>query len=288
MSRCFSVTTDEITSGSDYVTAKRRKNIYRTMQRSVQSQGNSAAAYLADNRNYRLKTTLQMPAPGSLGGHPCTSNSCLAQSQSYSDYLNMVRGRMYVNPKLAVPAGSKHHVSLSSMLQRHIGMNDLSILSPQVMTKALLLKPGFPDPTIWSLPYRPNCLGVPPEGETFDNFIYNGYPATVVDPNFQLYRGNCAKKNHSLKSRLYGVPCANANSYRYYQLAQAQPSSGVMFPSPVSFAYHKPGCPCAGCCDGGGSWGKGPPDCLPQYCASNPAPDQLEKVTDQKPCTTIC
>ena len=269
MSRCFSVTNDEIRTGSDYVTAKRRKNIYRTMHRSLHSPGNAKTAYLADNRNYRVKQCSNVP-----------HTDCLAQSQSYYDYLNMVRGRMYVNPKLVVPGGSKYNVSLSSMLQRYV---DPSV-DPQVMTKTLTVKdPGTTTGASWALPYIRNTVGLPPDGEDYDNFFYTGYPATIVDPKFQFYRDiDCNESRQSLKLNLYGVPCANASTYRYYQIAQSQPSSGVMFPSPVSFGNLGPEVQCAP--SNPATWGKGAPICNITKCGSNPAPDQLEQVEDKKPC----
>lgn len=265
MSNCFSANDSEIICSSDYTLAKKRMNVYRTMQRSVLSKRpNARTAYLANNRNYRLKTPSQLAR---------TNGNCLAQSHSYSDYLNMVRGKHYVSPKLTMPPGVGNW--LPGLLQR-------------MVTKPPLMQKTFASPE-WKPPYLPNQLDVtmPPkkEGTT-------GWPATVTDPSYTMYRSPC---NESVTSAdisklltLYGVPWANAQSYLYYQYAMTQPSSGVMFPSKVSFDAINVGNNCCNDCgEGNGTWGA---ESVPRLAPLSPlpAPAYINRVDNKKQCLKTC
>ncbi len=268
MSNCFSANDSEIICSSDYTLAKKRMNVYRTMQRSVLSKRpNARTAYLASNRNYRLKTPSQLAR---------TNGNCLAQSHSYSDYLNMVRGKHYVSPKLTMPPGVGNW--LPGLLQRMV-TNDQLLQKTSTVT----------NPSQWTLPYVANQLHVPTVSEKEDS---KGWPPTVTDPLYTMYRSPC---NDSVTSAdisklltLYGVPWANAKSYLYYQYAMTQPSSGVMFPSKVSFDSINAGDKCCNDCgEGGGKWGA---DRVPDsvHTPPLPPPAYINRVDNKKPCPKTC
>lgn len=293
MSRCFAGNDTDIVSSSDYIIARKRKNIFSTMQKSVGGFGNpnarDRASYLAHNRNYRLKTRSQLPL-----GIKHNAN-CLAYSHSYADYLNMVKGKHYANPKLLVPPGVGNW--LPSFLQRVVA-------KPQMAQKIAIGKMDGGAGKVWGLPYAFNVLERPPNGEDFSTYVHSGYPPNILDPHYEYYKGNCQNPDSSLKFAkiaalgLYGVPAANANDYRYYQLAMTQPTSGMMYPSKVSFDYvgqsgpdgKNEGC-CNSCGEGTGDWmAKAPGLSQPCYDTGGwidkqTAPGSLPFVKDQKPCS---
>ena len=105
MSSCFTKATDEIITSSDYTTFKKRRQIYKTMALSLPEH---SMEYLYDNRNYKVEK--------------CDDEYILAQSHSYSAYLDMVRGEKYnvALPSLPlppVPTAVKYKSSLGSFLQ---------------------------------------------------------------------------------------------------------------------------------------------------------------------------
>ena len=295
MNRCFAGNDTDIVSSSDYIIARKRKNIFSTMQKSVGGFGKpnarDRASYLAHNRNYRLKTRSQLP-PGIKH-----NANCLAYSHSYADYLNMVKGKHYANPKLLVPPGVGNW--LPSFLQR-------VVTKPQMAQKIAVGKMDGAAGKIWGLPYAFNVLERPPNGEDFSTYVHSGYPPNILDPHYEYYKGNCQNPDSSLKFAkiaalgLYGVPAANANDYRYYQLAMTQPTSGMMYPSKVSFDYvgqgqsgsgGKNGGCCNSCGEGTGDWMAKEPG-SPKHCYDDgkwydtqSAPGSLPFVKDQKPCT---
>jgi hypothetical protein len=201
-----------------------------------------------------------------------TNGNCLAQSHSYSDYLNMVRGKHYVSPKLTMPPGVGNW--LPGLLQR-------------MVTKPPLMQKTFASPA-WTPPYKQNQLHVITASDREES---TGWPATVTDPLYIMYRSPCkdsvTSADISKLLTLYGVPLANAQSYLYYQYAMTQPSSGVMFPSKVSFDTINAGDNCCNDCgEGGGTWGaervdsSAPPPL--------PAPAYINSVDNKKPCSSPC
>lgn len=243
MSSCFAGDDRAITSSSEVTRARKQRAIYKAMQTSVRRGEKSRSAYLGWNRNYRLKAPNQLPTTS-------PSADCLASSHSYDDFMNIVRGRLLVDPKLEVPPGVG--TWLPSLLTRAVAADE-----PQMMQK-LADTPTADNKKTWTLPYIRDVLERPPNGEDFTTYVHTGYPPNLTDPAYKLYKGNCQKPLTlaSIAERnSYVVTPIDASSYRYYQLAMTQPTSGIKFPSTVSFNQLSQGEKCCNACgEGRGTW----------------------------------
>ena len=282
MSSCFAGDDRAITSSSEATRARKQRAIYKTMRNSVRRSENARSAYLGSNRNYRLKAPNQLPSTS-------PSADCLSSSHSYEDFMNMVRGRLLVNPKLGVPPGVG--TWLPSLLTRAVTANE-----PQMMQKLAMVDKSTTTSKTWSLPYIRDVLERPPNGEDFTTYIHTGYPPNITDPAYKLYKGNCRKPltlSNIAQRNSYVITPLDAASYRYYQLAMTQPTSGIMFPSKVSFGHMEQGelC-CNGCGEGRGRWQ--PPKACATCCgvplSSSDGPflplesNMIQFVKNYKPC----
>ena len=144
MSSCFSKTHDEITTSSDYIGYKRRKQIYNTMAYSLDPNlSTDGIGYLRYNRNYKVRVCPS--SPGMPPPAPST-NYILAQSQSYAAYLDMVRGAKYsVIPSrepthTELPSAFKYQSSLGSFLQHDSSYTPSENNCDKVVSRGMLPK----------------------------------------------------------------------------------------------------------------------------------------------------
>jgi len=222
--RCFGTYTKDITSSSDYITSKKQRSIYKTLQSdSINYGGNptkkNGSKY---NDNFYVSST-------SNKNNPCVDGSnVLLACKSYELLLDITKGKKYNNPlmnnsavKFSMWAGNVTQVSYTD--------DQIPVVELKWNTDADMIVNGSNNRILFPSPCIDDC-----------NWNSSAYPGFVIDPSNQIFYDNCSSDD--IEDNLNKPPSWLKNtgslSFKhtnyYWKGANAQPLHGISYPGKIN------------------------------------------------------